>query len=225
VVQVSNKARNFPVLRITLATFFLVCASLAQAATVTLDQSSPIEGVSGGPVLTDDQNFAQTFTSGIAGNLVQLDIALAATAQAMSGFTVSIYGESGSGPETGAPALFSQFYDASYVSVLPDEAFTSFDVASAGIVVGVGDQLSIVVSRDVSFQDAFVNNDIIVWSSGENYSAGNAYKGASATGPWTAVEGDQAFQTHVSAVPVPAAAWLFGSALAGLGWLRRKSVV
>ena len=26
----------------------------------------------------------------------------------------------------------------------------------------------------------------------------------------------------VSAVPVPAAAWLFGSALAGLGWLRRK---
>jgi len=26
----------------------------------------------------------------------------------------------------------------------------------------------------------------------------------------------------VSAVPVPAAAWLFGSALAGLGWIRRK---
>ena len=28
----------------------------------------------------------------------------------------------------------------------------------------------------------------------------------------------------VSAVPVPAAAWLFGSALAGLGWIRRKQV-
>jgi hypothetical protein len=27
----------------------------------------------------------------------------------------------------------------------------------------------------------------------------------------------------VSAVPVPAAAWLFGSALAGLGWFRRKA--
>ena len=26
----------------------------------------------------------------------------------------------------------------------------------------------------------------------------------------------------VSAVPIPAAAWLFGSALAGLGWLRRR---
>jgi hypothetical protein len=29
----------------------------------------------------------------------------------------------------------------------------------------------------------------------------------------------------VSAVPIPAAAWLFGSALAGLGWLRRKQPV
>jgi hypothetical protein len=29
----------------------------------------------------------------------------------------------------------------------------------------------------------------------------------------------------ISAVPVPAAVWLFGSALAGLGWLRRKQTV
>jgi len=29
----------------------------------------------------------------------------------------------------------------------------------------------------------------------------------------------------VRAVPVPAAAWLFGSALAGLGWIRRKQTV
>lgn len=29
----------------------------------------------------------------------------------------------------------------------------------------------------------------------------------------------------VSAVPVPAAVWLFGSALAGLGWIRRKQAV
>jgi len=31
--------------------------------------------------------------------------------------------------------------------------------------------------------------------------------------------------TASSVVPVPAAAWLFGSALAGLGWLRRKQTV
>jgi hypothetical protein len=30
---------------------------------------------------------------------------------------------------------------------------------------------------------------------------------------------------YVTSVPVPAAAWLFGSALAGLGWIRRKQTV
>jgi hypothetical protein len=29
----------------------------------------------------------------------------------------------------------------------------------------------------------------------------------------------------ISQVPVPAALWLFGSALAGLGWLRRKQTI
>ena len=45
--------------------------------------------------------------------------------------------------------------------------------------------------------------------------------------------GGQALVTHdsgavlvaVSQVPVPAAVWLFGSALAGLGWMRRKRTV
>jgi hypothetical protein len=30
---------------------------------------------------------------------------------------------------------------------------------------------------------------------------------------------------QISAVPIPAAVWLFGSALAGLGWLRRKQTI
>ena len=33
---------------------------------------------------------------------------------------------------------------------------------------------------------------------------------------------DVAFRLEGSVVPIPAAAWLFGSALAGLGWMRRK---
>jgi hypothetical protein len=41
-------------------------------------------------------------------------------------------------------------------------------------------------------------------------------------GHLTAVEIDN---INVSAVPIPAAVWLFGSALAGLGWMRRKQAV
>jgi hypothetical protein len=33
---------------------------------------------------------------------------------------------------------------------------------------------------------------------------------------------DGALTGTVSAVPIPAAVWLFGSALAGLGWMRRR---
>jgi hypothetical protein len=45
---------------------------------------------------------------------------------------------------------------------------------------------------------------------------------------WLATGGQQIFSLDnisVVAVPIPAAAWLFGSALAGLGWLRRKHFV
>ena len=46
-----------------------------------------------------------------------------------------------------------------------------------------------------------------------------AYGDGFGLGGFTSVEIDN---VNVSAVPIPAAVWLFGSALAGLGWLRRK---
>ena len=37
--------------------------------------------------------------------------------------------------------------------------------------------------------------------------------------------GGMQMSVSVSAIPIPAAVWLFGSALAGLGWMRRKQTV
>lgn len=42
---------------------------------------------------------------------------------------------------------------------------------------------------------------------------------------WTDVFYDVTYVVTATTVPIPAAAWLFGSALAGLGWLRRKQTV
>jgi hypothetical protein len=49
-------------------------------------------------------------------------------------------------------------------------------------------------------------NDGVSWGSGTSYDTGQ--------GNWNLVQ--------FSVVPIPASVWLFGSALAGLGWIRRK---
>lgn len=58
------------------------------------------------------------------------------------------------------------------------------------------------------------------WASFFRFGTGADYGAAktNALPAWAVMDGDVA----ASVVPVPAAVWLFGSALAGLGWLRRR---
>jgi len=70
--------------------------------------------------------------------------------------------------------------------------------ADLSVVVGTGDWLNLV---SVTFS-----------ATGDGFGFGSG----------TVVEIDN---ISVSTVPVPAAVWLFGSALVGLGWLRRKQTV
>ena len=67
----------------------------------------------------------------------------------------------------------------------------------SGVPVGTGDWLNLEAVR--------------FWAEGNGFGYGYA-----------TVELDNVV---VSAVPIPAAVWLFGSALAGLGWLKRKQTV
>ena len=64
--------------------------------------------------------------------------------------------------------------------------------------------------RTVSFDSAWsgISSLKLGWSVVDAYSATAAYD-----------------NIVVTAVPIPAAVWLFGSALAGLGWMRRKQTV
>jgi len=70
--------------------------------------------------------------------------------------------------------------------------------ADLSTAVGTGDWLNLVLVDFTAYGDGF------------------------GLGGFTSVEIDN---VNVSAVPVPAAVWLFGSALAGLGWMRRKQAV
>jgi hypothetical protein len=212
-------------LRLTIAALLLLVISPVQGAVLSLDQQNPITSSSSAPVIYSNQAIAQAFTVGIAGTLTQVDLALATwdTTSVDSGFTVSIYNGGGL-PDASSAPVFTQDYDYSYVPMSPDRnnarEFTAFDVAAAGIDVSVGDELTIVVSSQLVATNA---TDWYLWSRGieEGYSGGAGY--VRNAGRWFEYSYDLAFQTHVSAIPIPAAAWLFGSALAGLGWFRRKA--
>jgi hypothetical protein len=201
------------------AVFLLLVAGFSQAATVSLDQSNPLVQNNGALAIISQQVSAQTFTTGLAGNLEQVDLALGYWPTATAGFEVSIYAGGGS-PATVGTALFSQSYAASYVPayaehVSPD-AFTAFDVSAANINVNIGDEFTIMVSRLAPTSGL----DWVLWTHGQNYTGGESY--VTYRGEWTEHHTDLGFQTYVSEVPIPAAVWLFGSALAGLGWIKRK---
>jgi hypothetical protein len=71
---------------------------------------------------------------------------------------------------------------------------------------------------------------LILDFSGSLTNAGGTYQVSGYEFEGTTVWGGQTFirdivSGTVTAVPIPAAVWLFGSALAGLGWMRRKQTV
>jgi hypothetical protein len=101
----------------------------------------------------------------------------------------------------GAFALYSVDFYGEY----PDPGYTSI----IGVMVGGG---SVHLSSTAMGTGGWLNLERVQF-----YSGGNGDSSGYALGELDNIV--------VSAVPVPAAVWLFGSALAGLGWFRRKQTV
>jgi hypothetical protein len=70
-----------------------------------------------------------------------------------------------------------------------------------------------------------VQLDLISGSSFETFNFDGSWSNLTGIDVYTGYTGFQLDNIVVTAVPVPAAAWLFGSALAGLGWMRRRKTV
>jgi hypothetical protein len=217
------------IMRVKIFILFILITGGSQAATVTLDQSNE-GGVLAAYAVIGTQSVAQTFTVGLDGFLSQVDLAVGMTPDATDGFYLQIYNTASGAPDTNGPSLFSQYYDATSLPLLPatnsmPDTFASFDLSGAGLSVSSGDELAIVLTRagDAEYPDW------ILWSVNVGgYGSGAAHTLGRQCEIWCATNSggnDMLFKTYVSNVPVPAAAWLFGSALAGLGWMRRKQTV
>ena len=114
---------------------------------------------------------------------------------------VSIFGDATADGTYNVDFMYLDFDGASGANGLNQDEFASFGISLTLIGGAVSDFY-------------FFNDDYTFESSFTQFTDGT---GGAVVGQWTAIQ-----QT---AVPIPAAVWLFGSGLAMLGWVRRKPTV
>ncbi len=210
-------------------TFIFAMTGPASAALI-LDQSADAfaAGAGGGPVVSNFQSTAQTFTVGITGLLAQIDL----QAQQLGGGSIpsddlilSILGTTG-----GVPDLNQTLGSVAIApgDVPPDDVnnvqIFSVDVSGLGIFVSVGDLLAIELSYPTGQEGYF-------WYAAEVdfYNGGGAFIRNPPDTQFGAESDDQGFQTWVetsmNVVPEPSAfiTWsLLGLTLGSFAWLRRR---
>lgn len=111
--------------------------------------------------------------------------------------------------------------------ITAEDGWFYFNTSEANIQLDVNEIFVIgVLGRGVAGENGTEGYATLGLNYVETYSEGSLYN--SHGHPFFWVEGavdwevDLAFRTYVSQVPVPAAVWLFGSALIGLAGLKRK---
>ena len=189
-------------------------ASNLQAASIA-DQGQ-IFGTDGLLELGTDQ-WSQSITTGISGQLSGIEVQFDNERIPFGGPTISMSIFNGDNPVMGTP-LFSELLSLTNADLGgPFDNVYLWDVRSAGLFFDVGDVFSL------SFQAVapglfFPGND------GPGYDGGDLYKNGSVFGDGSFENPrDIGFITYVNPIPLPAAFWLFGTALVGLvGFSKRR---
>ena len=223
----------------------LLVGSSAQAATIfsqtPLNQTGQLSDFDYGLGIhqADDFNLDADDTvlsviwRGFYSQSVPTDGNLPNTPLATDDFTISFYTEAG----IGLPGTLLQSFSVGNPVTRVD---TGLDTGSSDIYeytanLGAGISLTDGVDYWVSIvADTTADlNDDWYWTGCITCEGGvRPPLGASATlnevfqPDWVANRAEYHFElSNAAAVPIPAAGWLFGSALAGLGWMRRKQTV
>ena len=110
--------------------------------------------------------------------------------------------------------------------------YEEFTVNTGGVSVSAGKYVAFFSASNLFDGERGTSQMGLVAQSLSNYNDGDwVYMnngddfGRLSTHSWAEITTyDTAFTVQTSSVPVPAAVWLFGSAIAGLGWFRRASI-
>ncbi|MFH2063947.1 MAG: VPLPA-CTERM sorting domain-containing protein [Pseudomonadota bacterium] len=170
---------------------------------IIIDQQAPY--YDGNPISYKSDNFywQQGVTAGNSGKLYSIDLFL------FTSDVIDITLFSGIPWQTSSPVFETSFSPTSGV-------WNNIDVSSADFMVDVGTQFTIMLHGSDPNTSLAGNS----WG----YSGGSLWFVSGSNAPWEN-NWDLAFNTYVetSAVPIPAAAFLFGSGLIGLIGIRRRS--
>jgi hypothetical protein len=217
----TRKHGEVPMRRYLLSVVAVFLATSAAAAPV-LDQQTTGSSGNGTFIETSAtffQELAQTFTVGLAGELVQVNVALGISGSRTNLGTLTLHLREGdgtnfpSGPDLATVSVAASTFP-NFSSATP---FASFDLSTFDVDVDLGDFLAVVLTHDASGD--------VTWE----HDAGNAdYLGG--TGIFRNSNGGQAltvdfrFQTFVepAVVPEPGTLTLLSAGLVGIGWVRRR---
>jgi hypothetical protein len=123
----------------------------------------------------------------------------------------------------GSTALFNAFGGRETVFTKGGESFDLISIDLSEIEIPLGSS-TVTFSRDGGHSQTFVTDGPFGF---ETFFFDSGFLGATSVS-WVsefATPVPQIDNIVINVVPIPAAIWLFGSALAGLGWLRRKQTV
>ena len=206
------------------------------AASVVLDQTSLITDTGANDV-TDRLTSYQSFVVGVEGLLSQISLAVYKYegSELSHDLTLTLYSAIPSPANeiasfSLAPADIPgvSYGGLGYPELASPLPPTNIDVSSAGVNVSIGQEYYMKLStsqpydKPPSWEGPWL--DRYLWADSEPYAPGVNLQCNNVSGDCITYSDDQVFATYVSPVPIPAAACLFGSALAGLACLPRRQL-